>query len=74
MNKFQFGCLIVLKVFHVNNRTLAKVRCSCGQVKDVRLDSLKRGATRSCGCLQRQVLYSSCLMNVVVMLKNLQNI
>lgn len=31
-----------------------KAQCSCGAVKNFRLDALTRGITKSCGCLQRE--------------------
>lgn len=30
-------------------------QCQCGTVREVQLNSLKRGASKSCGCLQREV-------------------
>lgn len=30
-------------------------RCACGNIKNIRLASVKHGHTRSCGCLQRLV-------------------
>lgn len=32
------------------------VKCKCGNVKRVRLDRLKSGVTKSCGCLQKELL------------------
>lgn len=33
-----------------------KVRCECGSEKQVRRQGLLRGATRSCGCLQKELM------------------
>lgn len=33
-----------------------KVKCSCGIIKEVRTNNLKRGVTKSCGCLHREVI------------------
>ena len=39
------------------NRTYRKVlcECSCGNLKEITLDSLLSGATKSCGCLRKKV-------------------
>lgn len=31
-------------------------RCDCGQIKNIRLPSLANGHTKSCGCLQREIV------------------
>lgn len=36
-------------------RVYAKVKCDCGNIKDVRVDSLKSGHIVSCGCYNRKV-------------------
>ena len=33
---------------------VAEVRCDCGTVLEVRLQALRTGHTRSCGCLRRE--------------------
>lgn len=45
-----FGRLTILDVKRENRRTYAIVKCSCGNVKDTRLDGLQSGAVVSCGC------------------------
>lgn len=35
-------------------RPFVECRCSCGTVDTFNQESLKRGDTRSCGCLQRE--------------------
>lgn len=41
-----------------NGRTLAcwKCRCDCGNIQNVIGDELKRGHTKSCGCLKKEIL------------------
>lgn len=34
--------------------TFWKCRCDCGITKEIRVDNIKRGLTRSCGCLERE--------------------
>jgi hypothetical protein len=34
-----------------------EVLCSCGKILDVRLDNLKSGHTKSCGCLKKDPSY-----------------
>lgn len=53
----RYGRLVVLK--HLPDRTtdgkiLWQCLCDCGTIKNVRGSSLKRGDTKSCGCLQRE--------------------
>lgn len=48
------GRLKILSVFRLNNRTFAKVECSCGILKDTRLDGIQAGKTLSCGCLSKE--------------------
>ena len=43
--------LTVLKEYRENNRTLCKVKCSCGKITVVRKDHVKSGSTKSCGHL-----------------------
>ena len=33
-----------------------EVRCDCGTVKIIRVAGLRRGLTRSCGCLKREIV------------------
>ena len=51
-----YGNLTVLKFdgYRGNSTSLCvSVECKCGNTKSVQLGSLKRGTTRSCGCLNR---------------------
>lgn len=45
----RFGRLVVIGAGF--DRIRVRVRCDCGEEKNVRIDSLKRGTTQSCGCL-----------------------
>ncbi|WJQ12788.1 hypothetical protein QT238_11410 [Geobacillus stearothermophilus] len=52
----RFGQLLVIDYAGLDTsrkRALWKCRCDCGNEVVVRKDSLKRGATKSCGCLNR---------------------
>lgn len=52
----KYGRLTVIKdlgVHNKNRRVLCK--CECGNTKDILLQSLKRGNTRSCGCLAKEL-------------------
>jgi hypothetical protein len=54
----KYGLLTVLETKMIwraaikQHRTQARCRCDCGILADVWMDNLKRGDTRSCGCLQ----------------------
>lgn len=52
----QFGRLTVLSVSHrKRGQVYVTCECTCGKIKTVRLDHLKRGLIRSCTCLRRAV-------------------
>lgn len=45
----------------VDGRNLVTVSCDCGSEKfTVRVDQLRTGITKSCGCLQREVVSEAC--------------
>ncbi len=62
-NGERFGRLIVLqartKAYGAKKQTFpfALVECDCGTVKEVRRENLTRGLTKSCGCLQKDVMH-----------------
>jgi hypothetical protein len=61
----KFGRLLVEKALpleRVGNRwnRYYECKCDCGQIKKVRLDALKPGGTKSCGCLQKEIAQSFC--------------
>ena len=49
----RFGKLVVIEVFNVPGRkgALAKADCDCGKKWEGAVSALRRGATKSCGCL-----------------------
>lgn len=52
----RFGRLLVLEyVYSKDNATYWKCLCDCGNEHVTKLNSLKRGATSSCGCLLREL-------------------
>lgn len=51
----KFGRLSPLYYLRKNNRIYWHCKCDCGNEVDVQGDSLRRGATRSCGCWQKEV-------------------
>lgn len=38
----------------LNGRTVWACRCDCGQPAQVTISALRKGDTRSCGCLRRE--------------------
>ena len=52
----KFGRLLVINPDHKNNRGLWfwKCHCDCGNEAIVSGDKLRRGVTKSCGCLQKE--------------------
>ena len=54
----RFGRLTALKITGQNKHqiNLWLCRCECGNTKEVASYNLKKGHTRSCGCLQKDVV------------------
>ena len=51
----KYGRLTVIKrVENQGNKSMWQCLCDCGNVKNVRADSLKNGNIKSCGCLLRE--------------------
>lgn len=51
----RFGNLVVLRyVGYVGGATIWTCQCDCGKFTDVRSTNLKRGDTKSCGCLRQR--------------------
>ena len=46
----------VLEKLSKNGRIYYRCQCECGTIKEVRSDHLKAGKSRSCGCLQKEVV------------------
>jgi hypothetical protein len=55
----RFGRIVALKIDHIHKRNGAYwlCRCDCGQEKAIRVNSLRVGLTRSCGCGQGGVTH-----------------
>ena len=54
----RYGRLIILKesIKKIRGRRTFTCLCECGNKKDVIGDNLRMGTTKSCGCLQRELL------------------
>jgi hypothetical protein len=60
VNGMQFGELTVTgptfsKRYSGRSIRFAPTRCSCGNIQDIVVNSLRRGLTTSCGCVRKQV-------------------
>lgn len=55
----RFGRLVVQGVVREEGRTWAYCNCDCGSSKRIRLDSLKQGTTRTCGCEQGPITHGN---------------
>lgn len=56
----RFGNLLYIResisvVWGTQKRRVALFRCDCGNLKEISVNSVKSGATRSCGCLAKQI-------------------
>lgn len=58
LNGRKFGRLTVLTYAgqDKSGSRMWECRCECGKIKIIRGQSIKRGITKSCGCLQKEVL------------------
>lgn len=56
INQTVFGRWTILDpaIKKINGRQYVLCKCECGAVRDVRLDGLRYGDSKSCGCLQRE--------------------
>lgn len=54
----RFGRLIVIDQFieTISRQSCVKCICDCGTIKEYKLYSLKKGTTKSCGCLHKEGL------------------
>jgi hypothetical protein len=52
----KFNRLTVIRTWTVPKRRICEVVCDCGSVKSVRLDALTKGTTKSCGCLNKEMI------------------
>lgn len=54
----RFGRLVITSLHsdHIKKRTMAVVVCDCGTTKTLRLDTLKNGNSKSCGCYLSDVM------------------
>lgn len=48
-----------------HKKTFAMCQCSCGTVKEVTLEYLLHGKSKSCGCLQKKMLQDRCTKSLV---------
>lgn len=55
----KFGRLLVLEmIYNDKHRAFCKCICECGKEKIVLASNLKRGTTKSCGCLEKESRYN----------------
>lgn len=61
----KFGRLEILYFSHCkNNMAYWMCRCDCGTEKTTQIQSVLRGSTRSCGCLQKDIARSRALPDI----------
>ena len=54
----RFGRLVIICMTKKRNQgaVIWKCQCDCGKITNVRSNSLRQGLTRSCGCLQKEMV------------------
>jgi hypothetical protein len=60
----RFRILYILKKQPYDKRTKCHCKCDCGNEKDVIIDNLIRGHTKSCGCLNKEILSFTLLASI----------
>ena len=55
-----FGRLLALSEENIKYKYMVKCKCECGNIIKVLKHNLIRGNTKSCGCLQKEVVSKSC--------------
>lgn len=55
----RFGFLTVMSIYKRDKRWICKCQCDCGNVKDIRADSLCYGKTQSCGCYNKKRVHET---------------
>lgn len=60
----RFGRLIILSVEPnkrgAGSKTIATVQCDCGKTKQVYFSNIRKGVTKSCGCLNSEISSKRC--------------
>lgn len=58
----QYGRLTVIEIVekYKKNQTYCRCICDCGNEKVILASNVKRGLTRSCGCLERESRFARC--------------
>lgn len=60
----KFGKLTVIeRTFNKNNSVCWLCLCDCGNYTVVRSDALRQGITKSCSCLQKEIVKKTCKKN-----------
>jgi len=54
-NKYGRWTVLMVPMAKRKGQKMVRVVCDCGEYRTVRLDSLKSGNTKSCGCLKREL-------------------
>ena len=54
----RYGRLVAIELTRqaANGAAVWKFRCDCGEEKEILASSVKKGATKSCGCLHREIM------------------
>jgi hypothetical protein len=52
----KFGRLTVIETFRPDKYTKCVCKCECGNIKTINATDLVRGRTKSCGCLQKEIV------------------
>lgn len=55
----KWGELIIISAYRIRGNLYATCECSCGNICNVRYDSLKSGNTRSCGHLSKETQFKT---------------
>ena len=71
-NKSKYGRLTVISFLIKNKKTVCSAMCDCGKLKEYVFSSLKKGLTKSCGCIRKDSKFG--IIGNILLISKIQQI